>query len=157
MERAKHYMLYVLIGAAAYWVPEILIQWLRPAHGVWLVLLTYFVPGVVGIIWFFLSRMPSYSRFRVGLPLFMLLGIWMLGPLAIAIGTIPAGGTFLETEQFGGFFMMWAMFPISTFIMSSYSGSLGGVGLATVVLIVAATFSFVRGKASDSRMEADAP
>ncbi len=142
MERAKHYALYVLVGAAAYWVPDILIHWLWPLH-VWIALLTFLVPAVVGIIWFLLSRRPSYSRFPVGLPLFMLLGIWMLGPLGLAIGMLPGGGTFLEAEQLGGFFMVWAMFPISTFIMSTYSGSLGGVCLATLVLLVAAAFSAV--------------
>lgn len=157
MDRAKHYALYVLVGVTAYWVPDILIQWLRPPYRVWITLLTFAVPTIVGITWFLFSRRLSHSRFRVGLPLFMLLGIWMLGPLALAVGTIPSGGTFLEPEKLGGFFMLWAMFPLSTFIMSTYSGSLGGVGLATLVLLVAAAVSASRRKASNPRLEADAP
>jgi hypothetical protein len=157
MERAKHYALYILVGAAAYWVPDILIQWIRPSHRVWISLLTFFVPAVVFATWFLLSRLPAHSRFHAGLPLFMLLGIWMLGPLAIAIGNVPGGGKFFETEQLGGFFMLWAMFPVSTFIMSTYSGSLGGVGLATLVLLVVAAISSASRKASNSRLEADAP
>lgn len=78
----------------------------------------------------------------------MLLGIWMFGPLAIAIGTIPTGAKFLETGQIGGFFMMWAAFPVSTFMMSTYSGSLGGLVLSTLLLLIAAIFSAVRGKIS---------
>jgi hypothetical protein len=144
MDRAKQYALYVLVGATAYWVPDILIQWLRPPHRVWITLLTFAVPAVVGCTWFILSRRPSHSQFRVGLPLFMLLGIWVLGPLALAVGTVPSGGTFLEPEKLAGFFMLWAMFPISTFIMSTYSGSLGGVGLATLILLVAAAISASR-------------
>lgn len=157
MERAKHYVLYILVGAAVHWVPDILIQWVRPPHYIWISLLTFFVPVVVGVAWFLLSRRPAHSRFPAGLPLFMLLGIWLFGPLAIAIGILPAGGKFLETDQLGGFFMLWAMFPASTFMMSTYSGSLGGVGLATLVLIVAAAVSRVRRKASNPRLEADAP
>lgn len=157
MERAKHYGLYIVVGAAAYWVPDILIQWARPPHRIWISLLIFFVPIVVGMVWFLLSRRPAHARFPAGLPLFMLLGIWMLGPLALAIGTLPAGGKFLETEHLGGFLILWAMFPVSTFIMSTYSGSLGGVGLATLVLLVAAAFSSARRKISNPRLEADAP
>lgn len=86
----------------------------------------------------------------------MLLGIWLFGPLAMAIGILPAGGKFLEMDQLSGFFMLWAMFPASTFMMSTYSGSLGGVGLATLVLLVAAAVSSVRRKASNPRLDADA-
>jgi uncharacterized membrane protein len=153
MERAKHYGLYLLVGAAAHWVPDILIQWVRPPHAVWIALLTFFVPVVVGSVWFLLSRRGEHVRFPAGLPLFMLLGIWMLGPLAIAIGIWPAGGKFLEAEQLGGFFMLWAMFPITTFIMSTYSGSLGGVGLSTLVLLTAAAVSAVKHRASNYRVE----
>lgn len=157
MGRAKHYGLYILVGAAAYWIPDILIQWLRPPHRVWILMLTVLVPAIVGMVWFFLSQRPSHSRFRVGLPLFMLLGIWLLGPFAIAIGIMPAGGKFLETGHLGEFMMLWALFPVSTFIMSTYSGSLGGVGLATLGLVVAAAYSAVRSKIPKSHVKADAP
>ena len=87
----------------------------------------------------------------------MLLGIWMLSPLAIAIGMLPAGGRFLEAKQLGGFFVLWAMFPMTTSIMSTYSGSLGGVGLATLVLLVVAAVSGVRRKTSNACLEAGVP
>ncbi|KPK51806.1 MAG: hypothetical protein AMS22_10305 [Thiotrichales bacterium SG8_50] len=157
MERAKHYGLYILVGAAAFWIPDILIQWLRPPHRIWILMLTFLVPAIVGMVWLFLSQHPSHSRFRAGLPLFMLLGIWLLGPMAIAIEALPTGGKFLDSGHLGEFMMLWAMFPVSTFIMSTYSGSLGGVGLATLMLIVAAAYSAVRSKAPNSNVKADAP
>jgi hypothetical protein len=141
MERASHYVLYVMVGAITYWVPDILIQWIRPPHVVWILLLTFFVPTLVATTWFVLSRQPRHSRFRIGLPLCMLLGIWSLDPLAIAIGMVPNGGTFLEPEQLGEFLVFWVMFPLATFIMSTYSGSLGGVGLVTLVLLLASVIS----------------
>jgi len=156
MERIKHYALYAMVGAIAYWVPDILIQWLQPPHRVWITLLTFFVPASAAAAWFLLSRRPSHAQFRVGLPMFMLLGIWLLGPLAIAIGMVPAGGKFLEPEQLSGFLMLWAMFPIATFTMSTYSGSLGGVGLVTLILLLAAAISGARGKTSNITVERDA-
>ncbi|MCL2296961.1 MAG: hypothetical protein FWC38_09710 [Proteobacteria bacterium] len=139
MERAKHYALYLVVGAIAYWVPDILIQWLlRPSPRLWMLFLTFFAPAVVAVTWFLLSRKPSHARFFFGLPMFMLLGVWLFGPLAIAIGALPSGGTFFEPDQLFDFFSLWVMFPIATFTMSTYSGSLGGVCLATLILLVAA-------------------
>lgn len=157
MDRAKHYALYLLVGATTHWVPDILIQWVRPPHYIWISLLTFLVPVIVGAVWYLLSRRPAHSRYPAGLPLLMLLGIWMLGPLAITIGILPAGGKFLDSGQLGSFFMLWAMFPVSTFIISTYSGSLGGIVLATLILLVAAFVSSARRKASTPRLGTDAP
>src|SRR5205809_123461 len=77
-----------------------------------------------------------HRRHPTGLPLFMLLGIWALAPLGAAIGTVPTGGEFLQAGQLREFLMMWLAFPMTTTIMTTYSGSLGGVGLATLFLIV---------------------
>src|SRR5438309_463428 len=82
------------------------------------------------------STRESHRRHPTGLPLFMLLGIWALAPLGAAIGTVPTGGEFLQAGQLREFLMMWLAFPMTTTIMTTYSGSLGGVGLATLFLIV---------------------
>jgi hypothetical protein len=157
MHLAKHYALYAGVGAVAYWVPDMLVQWIQPPHVVWIGLLTFAVPAIVLITWYALSKRVPHSNFRVGLPLFMLLGIWLVSPLAIALGMVPAGGKFLEPDQLGTFLMLWAAFPMSTFIMSTYSGSLGGVGLVTLALIVAAIVSGLRGKTSNIVVERDGP
>ena len=157
MDRTKHYALYTVIGAAAYWLPDILIQWLRPTQQVWIVLLTFIVPAIVFATWLALSRHHLHAGFRVGLPLFMLLGVWLFGPLGIAIGMVPNGGTFLVPDQLGQFLVLWAMFPFTTFVMSTYSGSLGGVGLATLVLLIAAIVGGIREKTSNIAVKRDAP
>jgi len=54
------------------------------------------------------------------------------------------GGSFLDPDKTGTFFTMWAIFPVSTFIMSTYSGSLGGVLLATALV------ASIRHKASNN-------
>ncbi len=139
MNQAKHYAQYASVGAGTYWIPDMLVHWIQLPHFVWIGLLTFAVPGMALFTWYVLSKRAPHSNFRVGLPLFMLLGIWLVGPLAIALGMVPAGGKFLEPDQLGTFLMLWAAFPFATFIMSTYSGSLGGVGLVTLGLIIAAS------------------
>jgi hypothetical protein len=157
MSRVKHYTLYLLVGALSYWVPDILVQWLHLPKSIWIFLLTFFVPTVVGVTWFLLSRKVPHSGYPVGLPLSMLLGIWMLGPLAMAIGTLPSGGTFLEPDQLESFLVIWAAFPMTTFMMATYSGSLGGVGLATLTLVIAAIASGIKLVVSRRKFGQDFP
>ena len=80
-------------------------------------------------------RFPQYMR---AVPLWMLLGVWALGPLGVAVGMIPFGGTFLTAEHAREFLALWLWFPATTFIMSTYSGSLGGVLLVTIALLACA-------------------
>lgn len=157
MQRARFYVLYLLFGAASYWIPDIVIQWIQPPHKVWISLLTFLVPSLVIGAWYVLSKSQRFSGHRVGLPLFMLIGIWMFGPLAIAIGGIPNGGSFLHAENLINFMTLWAMFPITTFMMSTYSGSLGGFVVATVVLVAISIGAAIRGKTSNHSLQARRP
>lgn len=125
MESTKRYGWFFLVGAAAYWGTDAVIQWTHPLHRIWISLLTFGVPSVVGVVWYRLFRKARYGNCPKAFPLFMLLGIWALGPLAIAVTMQFLGGTFLDIEKLQGFFMLWAAFPATTFIMSTYSGSLG--------------------------------
>ena len=80
----------------------------------------------------------------------MLLGIWALGPIGIAIPGQFNGGSFLDVDKIDTFLMLWAIFPASTFIMSTYSGSLGGVILVTVSLLIVALRASKNHKASNN-------
>jgi hypothetical protein len=138
---ARNYGLFLITGGLAYWLPDILLHAtpLPPPLGILVV--TVVVPAItVWICLWMRRRFPQHPR---AVSLFMLLGIWALGPLGIAIGMVPSGGTFLRAEKIDGFLWLWLMFPASTFMMSTYSGSVGGVILVTLALLVCA---FIRGR-----------
>ncbi len=137
MSRIKYYSFYFCLGAFSYWLPDILIQWIRPPHKIWIILLTFFVPLIVAVIWYKLHDRKVYSLHRIGFPIFMLIGIWIIAPLAIAIGMIPAGGNFFESDQIGNLLTFISFFPIATVSMSTYSGSFGGIILVSLFLIAA--------------------
>ena len=132
---------FILIGAASYWIPDILIHWLNPRVTVWIALLTLLAPAVSGLTWCLLSVKERYKRSPASFPLLMLLGIWIFGPLAMAVGVIPAGGKFLTAEALPSFLSLWAVSPLSTWAMSLYSGSLGGIVIVTLTLLIAAAFN----------------
>lgn len=149
VERARHYVLHVLIGAGVYWVPDTLVQWLHSPDVLspdvlWIGLLTVLPSTIVAVAWYLLMQRPPHVRYAVGLPLCMLLGIWMFGPLAMAVGMAPSGGRFLEAKQIDSFFKMWLLFPITTPMMATYSGSLGGLCLTSLWLLGSATLAVWR-------------
>jgi hypothetical protein len=133
---ARNYVHFLFAGGLSYWLLDILVHAISLPAPFGIVILTVLVPGLV--VWTYLSLRRRFPQHPRAVPLYMLLGIWIMGPLGIAIGMIPAGATFLNTENIGEFLGLWLMFPVSTFVMSTYSGSLGGVILVTLALVVCA-------------------
>ena len=153
MLKLKFYSLFLLIGALSYWLIDIAIHFI--SGGVAIISQTIVVPIVVTITYFY-TRKKIGQKFAIGLPLFMILGIWLFGPLGIAIGAIPGGGTFLESVNLRDFFALWAVFPVSTYIMSAYSGSLAGLALTTILLVIFAMIARRKQIASNKVLKRDA-
>jgi len=149
MKSAKRYGWYFLLGACAYWGTDALIQLIHPPHIVWISLLTFGVPFVVWSVWFRLYRAEGYNQHPKAFPLFMLFGVWALGPLLMGITAQLQGGTFLEAGKIGQFLIVWAMFPATTFMMSTYSGSLGGLVISTIMLFILSSVGSNKLKASN--------
>jgi len=150
MSNMKRYGWFFLLGAGAYWGADALIQLIRPPHYVWISLLTFGVPFIVWLVWYRLYRAEGYNQYPRAFPLFMMLGVWALGPLLMGITAQLQGGTFLELEKLGQFFMVWVMFPATTFMMSTYSGSLGGLIITTIMLFILSSVGRSKLKASNN-------
>ena len=87
---ARNYGLFFIAGAVAYWLPDALLQYFSLPAPLGILTLTLVVPAItVGIYLWLRRRFPEHPR---AVSLFMLLGIWALGPLGIAIGMVPMGG-----------------------------------------------------------------
>ena len=100
---------FALIGALAYWLPDILIHQFDFSSRIGILLLTFAVPTVVLAAYFFAR--PQFPQHLYALLRFTLLGIWAAGPLGIAVGMVPHGGMFLEGDNLPKFFMLWAYSP----------------------------------------------
>jgi hypothetical protein len=141
---------WLLAGGGAYWITDLLIQVIHREKALWLLLLTLLPTTIVFIV--YLKEAKRFSRPTVLLPLSMLLGIWMVGPVFIAIGAQPHGGTFLSPANIHDFHELWAHFGVSTFVMSTYSGSLGGVTLISLILLITAIIQLKRKIASNKAL-----
>lgn len=155
MEKFKEFIKFIIISAISYWVTDALIHWSQPPHWLWISFLTFGVPLVIGVVWYFFSRKKTIANYPKAFPLSMIIGIWMMSPLAIAIIMQPLGGEFLDFDNLGSLLFMWSIFPIATFMMSTYSGSLGGLIITTLMLIIIALVAGVRYSASNIRLKSD--
>lgn len=134
MIKLKHYSVFVLLGGLSCWLADIAIKFTLEGKLFWIALV-FFVPLSV-VIAYFSVKQKVEQKYAVSLPLFMIVGIWVFGPLGIAIGAIPTGGTFLTAGNIKGFLTLWAGFPISTWLMAPYSGSVGAIFLSPVILLI---------------------
>lgn len=83
----------------------------------------------------------------------MLFGVWLFGPLGIALGALPSSEGFIDANNIWEFFQLWAKFPLPTFVMSMYSGSLGGLGITTLMLLIGAAVAVIKRIASVERTD----
>jgi hypothetical protein len=93
-----------------------------------------------------LTRKRAAFSGRGVIAFWMLLGIWMFGPLCTMIGASFSGGGF---SQAGTWHMVWlglVLFVPLTFMMSTYDGTLGPLAIVTIWFILIATISFFQSE-----------
>jgi hypothetical protein len=119
---------------------------------------------------FFITALPVYLSLstlgrihmrrravsRIGsIALWMLLGIWMLGPFCIMLQASFSGGGFVLPDTAPWLLRNFWVFPMSTFVMSTYSGTLGGLLIISIWLCWIAARCFSRK--SDNGLEIKLP
>lgn len=135
MKKLKTYSSFILLGGVVYWLTDITIHFLTRFSVYWLIGLTVVTPIVV-VLTYFKIRKRIKSEYRVGLPFFMFIGIWFFGPLGMGVGAMPSGGTFFSSGNLKGLLTLWAAFPLTTWMMSAYSGSMFGILITTFTLLL---------------------
>jgi len=134
----------ILIGGLIFWVPSVLLHWIRGTRfSEFDVLgLTVLLPTITCL--FFASRWWPWRKpgSRLSEALFAVLGIWLLGPLMLLFSSTFSGGGFSKPGGWQTFLLMTRWFPAFTFMMSTYDGTLGALLLITVLLPIFAAFRF---------------
>ena len=127
----------MLQGAGWFWIPDIVVHALARGSfsGKHVLLISILLP-ILCIAWLFYSRRKESAATPIRLALAAVLGIWLLGPLAIT-ASVALSGDFHqqsvgETLRFIG--MGTILFPMYTFLMSAYDGTLGALLVVTVGL-----------------------
>ncbi|MCP4092445.1 MAG: hypothetical protein GY747_03260 [Planctomycetes bacterium] len=139
MSRSKLYLRFFLLGGAAFWLPDMLFNWIIPPT---MVRMTMFmmVPPIFILFWMWAGSHKKLGGHLVSMPSCFLFGIWFFGPPAMFLGQrlggAPWGGDGL-LENIGWVFGTWAFFPFTTFMMSAYHGSMGGLFIISLLLLAA--------------------
>ena len=127
---------YMPLAGLSFWAPDVLLHWLR---GYWFsgldaVLLAVLLPIttalVVAIVW----KRSLNTENRLPSALSALLGIWLFGPLMMSVGATASGGGFSQPNGWQLVLMGTCLFPVFTFMMSTYDGTLGALLLTTALL-----------------------
>jgi hypothetical protein len=152
-QKLAHVLADTVLAGVIFWLPDVLVHALsgRRFSGLHVTLLTVLLPACSGfsLVWIWKKGIAFKSRLRrTVLPV---LGIWLFGPLMMMISATFGGGGFAKPGIWQTMGMMTLTFPISTFIASTYDGTLGAVLLATLCLPVLGLFiAFDRvGNATD--------
>jgi hypothetical protein len=131
------------VGAFVFWSPIIGAFWLFGSDWgeiIAALLFTFFLPVFCCFVLEALTL--RCHRPRLGIAVAMVLGIWATGPVCMLLaGTRETGEGFHMIGAWSSVGQMTAIFPISTFMMATYYGSLFALQLTTVALPI---FSITR-------------
>ena len=125
-----------LLGALAFWAPDVFIHAIRryAFSGLDVLIVTVLSPLT---LFFVLFRSLTLFQLQAGRSAIrMLIGIWVLGGLFMMIGASFSGGGFAgpgirETLSL----ILMSLLPIYTFMMATYDGSLGALILTSLALL----------------------
>jgi hypothetical protein len=136
-----------VLGGLAFWLPDIALHALRGENftSVDVVVLTGLLPIMAVVAAVVARRLQGSARAAVYAPLVVALGVWVLGPLAMLISWAPGGGGFAHQDAWLALLVLTAMFPMMTFMMATYDGSLGGLLIGSAALVFLFAGDLARG------------
>lgn len=138
MKSGTWVLIYIVVGAMAFWAPDIATHAIsryefsaKEARA-----LTVLLPCIVFASYRILFRFRGKQESGPSIALFMLIGIWMLGSLAMMISASFSGGGFAKPGLGVWIVIALGILPPFTFIMSAYNGNLFGLLLASILLFI---------------------
>lgn len=129
--------LYVLLGAVAFWLPDILLSAYRANS----LLLFTVVPTFGFLAVYHIAKDLRPSTSKPSTAIFMMIGVWLLASTAMMISASFSKGGFAQgiVDTLG--VVVLGLIPPYTLIMTAYDGSLLAL-LITTCLAVGAHFLF---------------
>jgi len=130
--------IYALIVGAAFWIPDIIVHGFsgKSFSSPEVHILTIMLPLVGASSLYIVRKIREYKDSQVIAILSGVFGIWITGPFFMMISSSFSGGGFARSD--GGFFEQISFvvtctvaFPIFTFMMSTYDGTLFALFIAS--------------------------
>jgi nucleoside recognition membrane protein YjiH len=123
-----------LLGALSFWLPEIVLYaWTRrELNGK---LITFLLPSIFLIVYLLVAMFRPRRTERPSAAIFMVLGVVLLGTLAMAIGATILGAGFLGhpgSTLLG--VLLGTIIPIYAFIAATYNGSLYALVFVSILM-----------------------
>jgi hypothetical protein len=133
-----------IAGGVIFWTPSVFMHSVaaKDFSGLHAIALSCLIPsltmtGFVSVWWLYRKMAHAAS-----VALTMLIGIWLLGPLMMLIGASFSGGGFSKAGMWE-VVAMTALFPVFTFMMSTYDGTLLALLLVSGCLAMIASSKVV--------------
>lgn len=129
---------YGLSVAAAFWLPDVVIHALtgKSFFGREVLIITLFLPLIAAAIFYLIRKIRKYTDSQTLTIVSSILGVWITGPFFMMISSSFSDGGFSRTDI--GFFQQLSFlitctagFPIFTFMMSTYDGTLFALLIAS--------------------------
>jgi hypothetical protein len=120
-----------------FWAPNVLVHWLRASRfsNFDVIGLTVLLPATT-YMFFQMVWWPRRNRYdRLSPALFAVLGIWIIGPSMLTLSLIFCD-RLSRSDAWHFFTIGTLLFPLFTFLMSTYDGSVFAVFLTTFVLLI---------------------
>lgn len=142
LARTSNALLHMILGGIVFWTPNIAVHWMRgylfsysDAIGI-----TFLLPALAylffhGVWWPW--RKPDD---RFSLALFAVLGIWITGPAMLTFSASFCGGGLSQPGAWHFFVIGTLLFPLFSFVMSTYDGTLFALLIVTLLLPLLANF-----------------
>ena len=127
---------YIVFGPLIFWIPSVFLHLLRGYRfsGIETITLTILLPLITCLALTFYWRTRRTPQNKLTFALFAVLGIWLFGPVMMWVSASNTGGGFSRPDGLHFVLVGTCMFPVFTFIMSTYDGTLGALLLTSVLL-----------------------
>ena len=148
----KRMWIYVILGGFAFWLPDIVAKAIGAASFRDARILSVICPCVL-ILAYLLTGAWKREHPRRKVSLWMLIGVWVLGPTMISITSALQGASWAHpTSEWLGNFLIVAIatvFPPLTFIYSAYDGTLVALVIATLIFGIEIGRQLLSGRKHD--------
>lgn len=129
---------YMTLGAISFWLPDVIFKARVEfaSSSTEIRLLTFLLPLITALSYLIMRWIARSRTEGPSIAGFMVLGIWVAGPLATMIGATFHGGGFSTPGTWPFVIVATLLFPVFTFMMATYDGTLGALFLSSLFFTV---------------------